>query len=80
MNNSAGSRSRTIDVDAGLVAGHLGLTVDEFKQLMERKQITLLCERGVDEDVGTYRASFYYAKRKVRLVLDDSGQVLSVTT
>ncbi|MDI9240095.1 DUF6522 family protein [Lysobacter sp. LF1] len=80
MNDSAGSRNRTIDVDAGLVAGHLGLAVAEFKQLMERRQITLLCERGVAEDVGTYRASFYYARRKVRLVLDHAGRVLSVTT
>lgn len=69
-----------IDVDAALVAGHLGLEVPEFRQLMERRQITVLCERGVAEDVGTYRASFYYARRKVRLVLDRSGQVLSVTT
>lgn len=80
MNNNAGSKRGMIDVDAALVAGHLGLEVPEFRQLMERRQITVLCERGVAEDVGTYRASFYYARRKVRLVLDRSGQVLSVTT
>jgi hypothetical protein len=40
---------------------------------MEDRQVTLLCERGTGEDAGLYRASFYYAGKRVRLVVDADG-------
>jgi hypothetical protein len=42
---------------------------------MDQRRITVLCERGVGEDFGRYRASFYYGDRRVRLVLDAAGSV-----
>ena len=68
-------RTPAIEIDAALVAPRLGLTVAEFRQLMEQRRITVLCERGVGEDFGRYRASFYYGDRRVRLVLDAAGRV-----
>lgn len=68
-------RSPPIEIDAALVAPRLGLRVAEFRQLMEQRRITVLCERGVGEDAGRYRASFYYADRRVRLVVDAAGRV-----
>jgi hypothetical protein len=65
-----------IEIDAALVAPPLGLTVAEFRQLMDQRRITVLCERGVGEDIGRYRASFYYGDRSVRLVADAAGQLL----
>jgi hypothetical protein len=53
-------RTPAIEIDAALVAPRLGLTVAEFRQLMDQRRITVLCERGVGEDAGRYRASFYY--------------------
>lgn len=66
-------RTPAIEIDAALVAPGLGLTAAEFRQLMDQRRITLLCERGVGEDAGRYRASFYYGDRRVRLVVDADG-------
>ena len=68
-------RTPAIEIDAALVAPRLGLTVAEFRQLMDQRRITVLCERGVGEDAGRYRASFYYGDRRVRLVVDAAGRV-----
>jgi hypothetical protein len=70
--------THTLEVDGALVARGLALAVSEFQTLMERRQITVLCERGTDEDEGLYRASFYHEGRRVRLVLDSSGAPVSV--
>ena len=68
-------RSPPIEIDAALVAPRLGLALAEFRQLMEQRRITVLCEMGVGEDAGRYRASFYYGDRRVRLVVDAAGRV-----
>ena len=68
-------RPPSIEIDAALVAPQLGLTVAEFRQL--KRHITVLCERGVGEDTGRYRASFYYGDRGVRLVVDAAGRLLA---
>lgn len=69
--------SNSLDVDGALVARGLGLELDEFKRLMEHRKITVLCERGVREDAGLYRASFYYAGKRTRLVIDGKGRQVS---
>jgi hypothetical protein len=65
--------SLTVEIDGALVARGLGLAVADFRQLMERRKIAVLCERGTGEDAGLYRASFYYEDRRVRLVVDRDG-------
>ncbi len=62
-----------VEIDAALVASGLDLEVEQFRQLMEQRKISVLCERGTGEDAGLYRASFYYGERRVRLVVDASG-------
>ncbi len=62
-----------VEIDAALVADGLDLDVEEFRRLMEQRRISVLCERGTGEDAGLYRASFYYGERRVRLVVDASG-------
>lgn len=69
--------SHSIEVDGALVAQALGLAVVEFRELMERGKIAVLCERGTGEDVGRFRASFYHGGKRARLVLDAQGQVLA---
>lgn len=61
--------SRAVEVDGALVARGLGLEVAEFRQLMEQRKITVLCELGTGEDAGLYRASFYYDGKRVQLVV-----------
>jgi len=65
-----------IEIDAALIAAGLGLPLVEFRQLMEQRRITVLCERGTGEDSGTYRATFYLDDRRVRVVVDGEGQVV----
>lgn len=65
-----------IDIDGALVARTLGLGVDEFRRLMADGKITVLCERGTDEDAGRYRASFYYKQQRARFIVDEGGNVL----
>lgn len=62
-----------IEIDAALLADGFGMEVDAFRQLMTDRKITVLCERGTGEDQGLYRASFYYERMRVRLVVDRSG-------
>jgi len=66
-----------IEVDAATVAALLGLHPAEFRKLMQAGKIATLCERGVDEDAGRFRATFYYQRRRARLVLAPDGSVLS---
>ncbi|MGY1409610.1 MULTISPECIES: DUF6522 family protein [unclassified Luteimonas] len=62
-----------VEVDGALVARALDLEVEEFRRLMEDRRISVLCERGVGEDEGLYRASFYYGERRARMVVDANG-------
>jgi hypothetical protein len=65
--------SRAVEIDGALVATGLGLALADFRQLMEHRKITVLCERGTGEDRGLYRASFYHDGKRVRLVVDADG-------
>lgn len=67
----------SIEIEGAVVALALGLEVEVFRQLMTDRKITVLCERGTGPDNGRYRASFYYGNRRVRLVVDEEGRVLS---
>jgi hypothetical protein len=65
--------TRAVEIDGALVARGLGLSIEQFRQLMEDRKITLLCERGTGADAGLYRASFYLDGKRVRLVVDGDG-------
>lgn len=67
------SPARIVEIDGGLVARGLGLEPVEFRRLMERQQVTVLCERGTGADAGLYRASFYYEGKRMRLVVNSGG-------
>lgn len=66
----------TIDIDGSLVAEHLHLEVAEFRRLMADGKITVLCERGTGDDIGRWRASFYYGGHRARFIVDDQGKIL----
>lgn len=65
--------TRAVEIDGALVARGLGLEVEAFRKLMDDRKVTVLCERGTGEDEGLYRATFYYADKRVRLVVDGNG-------
>lgn len=65
-----------IEIDGAIVAQGLGLEVAAFRDLMARRKVGVLCERGTGDDSGLYRASFYHEGRRVRLVVDAGGRVV----
>jgi hypothetical protein len=67
------SSVRAVEIDGARGARGRGRATDAFRSLMEDHQVTVLCERGTGEDAGLYRASFYYAGKRVRLVVDADG-------
>ncbi len=69
--------SRAVEIDGALVANGLGLALADFRQLMEHGKITVLCELGIGEDAGLYRASFYHDGRRARLVVDVEGNPIT---
>lgn len=64
----------SIEVDGASVAEGLGLDPRDFRRLMDQRRISVLCERGTGEHAGLYRASFYHAGRRLRLVVDGDGR------
>lgn len=71
------TRPPLIDVDANRVARALGLAPDAFRKLMEHGHIRTLSERGIGEDAGRYRLSFYWRERRFRIVTDADGRLLA---
>ena len=63
-------------VDASLIAESLGVGAPLVQALMREGLITSRCERGVDQDAGRYRLTFFHDDRSVRLVIDESGEIV----
>ena len=65
-----------IVVDAVLLGELLNIQPAEVPALMKAGAITSICEKGVGDDAGEYRLSFFYRNRRVRLGVDQSGRIL----
>jgi hypothetical protein len=65
-----------ISVDATLIGRSLGIDEALVQGLMREGEITSLCERGVDEDAGTYRLTFFHRNRRARLIISPSGNII----
>lgn len=63
-------------VDASLLSELLNVPSFRIQDLMRRKEITGLCERGEGEHEGQYRLTFFYKGRRSRLSVDASGQII----
>ena len=66
-----------IEIDGERIAAGLGLPVATFRQLMDDRKVSVLCERGIDEDAGLYRATFHHGARRFRAVVDSRGRIVS---
>jgi hypothetical protein len=65
-----------VQVDARIVAEGLGIEPSLVQERMREGKITSLCERGIDEDNGRYRLTFFSENRRFRLVVDERGNVV----
>ena len=70
----------TFEVDAAVLARELGVDASHVPGLLRAGQITSFCERGVDNDRGRFRLTFFHKGKRLRLVLDELGRVLRQST
>jgi len=63
-------------VDAAIIGKGLGLDPSLVQARMREGKIKSLCERGLDEDAGRYRVTFFYESRRFRLLVDEEGNVI----
>ena len=70
----------TLSIDAAVVGRGLNVEPCLVPVRMREGKITVLCERGFDEDAGRYRLTFFYRNRRFRLVVDEEGNVVQRST
>jgi len=67
----------TLNIDAAVIGRGLNIEPSLVQVRMREGKITVLSERGVDEDAGRYRLNFFYENRRFRLVVDEEGNATS---
>ena len=65
-----------VHIDASIVAQGLGFEPSFVQTMMREGEITSLCERGVDEDAGRHRLTFFHKSRRFRIIVDETGKVI----
>ena len=63
-------------VDAAVIARGLKLEPEAVQELMREGRITSLCERGIGEDDGRYRLTFFSAHCRFRLIVNETGGIV----
>ena len=71
---------RTLCIDAAVIGQGLNVDASLVQVRMREGKITVLCERGVDEDAGRYRMTFFHENRRFRLVVDERGNAIQRST
>ena len=71
---------RTLCIDAAVIGQGLNVEPSLVQVRMREGKITVLCERGVDEDAGRYRMTFFHENRRFRLVVDEEGNAIQLST
>ena len=69
-----------IEIDVAVIAKGLGIDPDLVRSQMQAGTITSLCERGVDDDAGTFRLSFFTEHKRLRVIVNEAGDVVRRTT
>jgi hypothetical protein len=63
-----------VEIEAARVAAALGLPIEVFRERMAAGKVAVLCEKGIDDDAGLYRATFYFEQRRARFTVDAEGR------
>jgi hypothetical protein len=63
-------------VDAAVIAEGFDLAPAIVQRRMREGKLTSRCERGMDQDAGRYRLTFFYNRRRFHLIVDETGKVL----
>jgi Family of unknown function (DUF6522) len=67
-------------VPADVIAKGLKLAPEQVQPMLAGRLITSWVEAGVDADHGTFRLTFATDKRRLRLIVDALGDVISTST
>ncbi len=70
----------TLNIDAAVIGRGLNVEPSLVQLLMREGKITVLSERGVYEDAGRYRLTFFHENRRFRLVVDEEGNAVQRST
>ena len=67
---------QSFNVDAALIANSFGIGPEHVQPLMREGKITSRCERGMDQDAGRYRLSFFHGQRHLSFIVDEAGEII----
>lgn len=67
---------RAFEIEAIELAPLLRIHAWDVPQLFRRRLITAICEKGVDEDAGLVRLTFFYRSSRARVIVDAAGRIL----
>lgn len=65
-----------IEVDATVVAAGLKISPALLLERLRDGTVTSRCEKGIDEDAGRYRLTFFSDTRRFQLIADANGAIL----
>jgi hypothetical protein len=65
-----------VRIDASIIAAGLAIEPALVLPLLRAGKITSLCERGVDQDAGRVRLTFFHENRRLRLITDTAGNII----
>jgi hypothetical protein len=65
-----------VQVPAAVIAHGFDLETPMVQSLMRSGELTSLCEKRENEDIGRYRLTFFYMNRRFQLVIDSTGEIL----
>jgi hypothetical protein len=64
------------EIDASFLGELLNVPPSHVHDLMHKREITGVCERGEGEYEGQHRLTFFYKGRRARLNVDESGTII----
>ncbi len=70
----------TLSIDATVIGRGLNVEPSLVQGQMREGKITVLCERGDNEDAGRHRLTFFYKNRRFRLIVDEEGNAVQRST
>jgi hypothetical protein len=76
---SARSAASPIEIEASVIGGGLGIEPSQVQAQLQEGKISTLCERGIGEDQGRYRVTFYCGKRRFRILTDECGNIIEAS-
>lgn len=67
---------KDLTVDCRTLAPILGVQPADIPELLRARAITSLCEKGIDENKGEFRLTFFFKGRRARILVGPSGKVM----